>query len=112
MAKKREKIVHAAVKDVNGFVVVGKCHADCFYSGRNMGLLMSPKTEDQGFMTSHGRYVDREEAATIAKKAGQVKDGERAGGSGKLTYLISEDIWYQRERFEYNQTRGYFEVAK
>ena len=40
---------------------------------------------DQGFVTSAGRYVDREEAATIARAAGQT-DSTRS-------ILFSEDVW-------------------
>ena len=42
------------------------------------------KTE-QGFITSHGRYVNREEAATIAYNSGQIKT--------KLKKLFSEDVF-------------------
>lgn len=40
---------------------------------------------EQGFTTSDGRFVDREEAARIAYDAGQV--------SIKLNQLFSEDVW-------------------
>ncbi len=102
----KEKILHAAVKDILGYIVLGKCHADCFWSGKNMGLKMSSKSSDQGFFTNKGRYVDRKKAATIAKRAGQLE----SKSTRKVSYLLSEDIWYQRERFEYSQARGYFEV--
>jgi len=42
----------------------------------------------QGFVTSAGRYVDREEAWRIAKAAGQIK---RVTGSEGA--LFSEDMW-------------------
>lgn len=100
--KGKERILHAAFKTKSGYVVTGKCHGDCFWKGRNMGLEMSSKAQDQGFVTSKGRYVNREKAALIAKRAGQIDTMKAA--------LISEDIWFQRERFEYSQTRGYFEV--
>lgn len=104
----KEQIKHAAVKAINGMVLLGKCHADCFWQGQNIGLKMSSKSEDQGFVTSKGRYVNRKVAARIAKRAGQIdlKDKSR-----KISHLLSEDIWYQR-RFEYSQSRGYFEVLK
>lgn len=41
---------------------------------------------EQGFYTSYGRFVDREEALLIAKKAGQVKEH-----LGKK--LFSEDLY-------------------
>ena len=106
--KGKEKIIHAAVKTVTGYIVIGKCHADCFYCGKNMGLEMSPKTRDQGFVTNKGRYVGRELAARISKRAGQLNKNDKS--RSRVRVLLSEDIWYQRERFEYNQCRGYFEV--
>lgn len=38
----------------------------------------------QGFVTSRGRFVGREEAAEIATRAGQCKPTD---------YLFSEDVW-------------------
>ncbi len=107
--KGKERILHAAVKTVTGYAVLGKCHADCFYSGHNMGLKMSNKVDDQGFVTNKGRYVDRKTAARIAKRAGQLDTKDR---KRKVLHLLSEDIWYQRDKFEYSQTRGYFEIVK
>lgn len=103
-----ERIKHAAVKAVNGMILLGKCHADCFYQGKSIGLKMSSKSADQGFFTNKGRYVSRAVAARIAKKAKQTEPKSKR----KISYLLSEDIWYQRERFEYSQTRGYVEVKK
>lgn len=101
-----ERITHAAVKTTSKFICIGKCHADCFYQGQNMGFEMSKRSAAQGFMTNKGRYVQRDEAARIAKKAGQLnlKDKQR-----KVTHLLSEDIWYQR-RFLYCSMRGYVEI--
>lgn len=46
----------------------------------------------QGFMTSHGRFVDRREAKKLAIAAGQVKASEVLGPD-----LYSEDVFkYQR----------------
>ena len=102
-----EEIKHAAVKTTTGFICIGKCHADCFYQGRSMGFKMSSKSEDQGFMTNKGRYVDRKIAARIAKKANQIKpDGERK----KVTYLLSEDIWYW-DQIVYCPMRGYLKIV-
>lgn len=44
---------------------------------------------DQGFITSTGRYVGREEAWDIAEKCGQLNDRkDKTPG-----YLYSEDVW-------------------
>lgn len=101
-----EQVKHAAVKAENGMILLGKCHADCFYQGTNIGLKMSSKADDQGFVTSKGRYVKRDQAARIAKKAGQLKKDDKR----KVRHLLSEDIWYQTERFVYTQCLGYVEI--
>jgi len=46
-----------------------------------------PSGEAQGFLTSDGRFVSREEAARIAIAAGQV-DADEIG-----TRLFTEDLW-------------------
>lgn len=103
----KELIKHAAVKAENGMIFIGKCHADCFHQGMNVGFKMSSKAEDQGFFTNKRRYVNREQAAKIAKRAGQLdpKDKKR-----KVSHLLSEDIWYQK-RFIYSPMTGYVEVV-
>lgn len=107
--KGKEKILHAAVKTLRGYVVIGKSHADCFWAGKNMGLEMSPISADQGFVTNKGRYVDRATAAKIAKRAGQLVNTKDVKIKN-ITHLCSEDIWYQRERYIYCSMRGYVEV--
>lgn len=46
------------------------------------------KPSDQGFLTSAGRFVSREEAHRLAWMAGQIKREAGAGGE-----LFSEDLW-------------------
>ena len=103
----KELIKHAAVKAENGMIFLGKCHADCFYQGKNVGFKMSDKAEDQGFFTNKRRYVNRKQAARIAKRAGQLdpKDKKR-----KVSHLLSEDIWYQTKRYVYTPALGYVEI--
>ena len=104
----KEKIVHAACKATNGMILLGRSHADCFYQGRCIGLSIQKRSTAQGCFTNKGRYVNRAEAAIIAKKAKQIEP-KRAR---KITHLLSEDIWYQTDRFIYIQTRGYVETLK
>ena len=47
--------------------------------------------KNQGFLTSHGRFVDREEAFQIAQAAGQLTSHIHFPGS-----LCSEDLYLQR----------------
>lgn len=58
------------------FTLMNACRPDC------MGK------EEQGFVTSHNRFVDRIEAKRIATEAGQLI--ERAM---RLPELYSEDLW-------------------
>lgn len=44
--------------------------------------------DDQGFVTSFGRYVNRQQAWEVAKAAGQIKRTSGADGD-----LYSEDVW-------------------
>lgn len=46
---------------------------------------------EQGFMTSHGRYLDRCEALAVALAAGQVSEDLRPVPN--LPELFSEDVW-------------------
>lgn len=96
-----ERILHAAVVAKDGRIFFGKCHADCFYKGQAMGVAMSSKSYHQGFLTSRGRYVDRQEAGEIAFSQGQI---DKPTG-----YLFSEDMWsdqYQGKH-DHNEIEGY-----
>lgn len=94
----KEVIKHAAVKSVGGMIFLGKSHRDCFHQAHYVDVVMSPKALDQGFFTSHGRYVDREEAAAIAVAAGQVDP--------QVKILFSEDLWLGGIH-KYDSIKGY-----
>lgn len=98
-----ELIKHAAVKAIDGQIFIGKQHADCFHKAHNIKYKMSKKAEDQGFMTSEGRYVGRAEAHEIALNAGQID----CGLSGYI--LFSEDLWSKEfnGKFNYCEIKGY-----
>ena len=84
-----EVIVCAAIK-VEGIdlPICGVRHGDCF----NTAKLIKPdfycKSEDQGFMTNFGRYVDRREAFKIAQRENQIKEKHMNN-----EILISEDLY-------------------
>lgn len=105
-----EVIKHAAVKSKTGMIILGKCHADCFDLARNTGIKMSKNPKDQGFITSKDRFVSRRLAAIIAKRAGQLESPRKSGR--KVTYLFSEDIWYQTDKYIYTHIHGYVEMKK
>lgn len=81
-----------------GLVFSGWRHGDCFTTLNAWAEKLSPEERDQigeeqlrgrdqGFLTSTGRYVNREEAYEIALAAGQLSR-ERASRS-----LTSEDLY-------------------
>ena len=99
---KEEKIVHAAVMSETGWIFIGKCHADCFHKMESIGIEPYHGAQGQGFVTSKGRFVFRNKAATIAFKANQIdKDTE---------LLYSEDLW-DKEKYSakhiYCEIKGY-----
>lgn len=88
-------------------IEIGYRHHDIF---QRFGDEVSKKMADQGFYTSKGRFVDRNEGMYIAWKAGQVDnevalgtkvidftDGELTKEDMKYFYpLFSEDLYYGR----------------
>jgi len=73
-----------------GLLYCGLRHPDCwatlFGSGISEDRVAILQRTTQGFLTSLGRFVDREEGLAVARAAGQV--GELLGGE-----LTSEDLW-------------------
>jgi hypothetical protein len=67
-------------------------HADLFMANVNKsfgGVLVSGLAGgEQGFTTNTGRFVDRQEAVEIARKAGQISKKH-----GNDSMLFSEDVW-------------------
>ena len=87
-----ERILCAAIqirksKDGEPIVIGGYRHCDCFRTASKLGYMAYIDQDEQGFITSKGRFVDRKEAKQIAKQANQLI---------RLTdfkHLISEDIY-------------------
>jgi hypothetical protein len=74
-----------------GIVIAGWRHGNCIATMSALGKLRSvtfgPNSVGenvQGFITSTGRFVDRDEAGEIAAKAGQIE---------KPKHLFSEDLY-------------------
>lgn len=84
-----ERIIAAALRDEQtGLVLFHEVpgrHHNVMWSLDGYG--MQSHGLAQGFVTSTGRFVDREEAFTLASAAGQLIAVHRAGE------LFSEDLW-------------------
>lgn len=97
-----ERILHAAVKSKDGSLTFfGKCHADCFYKGQAMGVRMSSKAIDQGFLSNKGNYHSRDMAAKIAFEQGQIDK--------PASFLFSEDLWspMYNGKYYHDEIKGY-----
>jgi len=81
---------HQPINIMNGFVVCGHRHHNCFQTSH----ILQPthdyiKLRDtQGFLTNTNRFVDRKEGWIIAFNAGQLKEDSPASGT-----LYSEDLY-------------------
>lgn len=96
--------MHAAVMADNGWIFIGKCHADCFYKLDHISLKPFHGAQGQGFVTNKGRFVFRTKAADIAFKSGQI--------SRERSMLVSEDLWEaehegEEPKYDYNEIEGY-----
>lgn len=87
-----ETIIAAAVRAFNVVLMVprpGRHHnvLNNFAQATDINMVENSAPEDQGFVTSTGRFVRREEGAKIALAAGQI---------ARLNWpplLYSEDLW-------------------
>lgn len=80
------KITNCAVRISNGCIVTMGRPARHHHILNTHGDLAG---EEQGFLTNEGYFVDREEAFTIARDAGQIV--RRCGGDDDS--LFSENLW-------------------
>lgn len=88
--KSTEYILCAAIKiTINDetIIISGYRHGDCFNIVHKLCPNKHINQDEQGFLTSSGRFVDRIEAKKIAKQANQlIRDSI-------FSKLISEDIY-------------------
>src|SRR3989338_53621 len=93
--KKPEHIVAAAL-DFQGEIYTGRTHADALNALEEVypdWADMDVKSPRDGFMTSAGRFVERDEAGEIADKAGQLDAlGSHSKQRRSSEYLDSHDI--------------------
>jgi hypothetical protein len=86
----KEICICAAIVTMDGKIIRGHRHRDCFHAALRRGKKISKHFGDQGFITSCNRYVDREEGYKLQKKAGAKSknpEGEMPG------WLFSEDLY-------------------
>ena len=87
-----ERILCAAIqirksKDDEPIVIGGYRHGECFEAASKLGYMAYIDQDEQGFITSTGRFVNRKEAKMIAKQA------EQLIRNSEFESLISEDIY-------------------
>lgn len=87
----RETIVAAAIKvgEIVCMVEQPARHHNAFYAMSRAGFAERIGPEQQGFVTSRGRFVDRVVGLMIAIRADQIK-GQKEGNPNEL---YSEDVW-------------------
>ena len=85
--KKRE---HQPRNIVEGVVVCGWRHANCFIILNELDVDYDKRKHTQGFLTSEGRFVNRYEAFALAKKANQIRTMIKNDDENMLT---SEDLY-------------------
>lgn len=97
--QEKEFILCAAIKYKNT-VICGRRHDDCYTILKKLLTpyihpddIILPGREDQGFITSTNRYVDRKEAFKIAKENNQIRYGLLASDNDSDSILISENLY-------------------
>ncbi len=90
----KEIIICAAVKMSDGYIVRGHRHSDCMRTAKEIPRYKDehPFGENQGFVTSQNRYVNRIEGAKIQKEAG-IESKMPEGQEYFHGELYSEDLY-------------------
>lgn len=78
-------VPYAAIKGDIGTIEIGHRHGDIF---EKFGVELSTEVGAMGFLTSHGRFVSRTEAAEVAFNAGQI-DEETAKWSADVVEALN-----------------------
>lgn len=93
---KKEICICAAVKTTTGKVFRGHRHSDCFAAIRTRKLAPSQESNEQGFVTSNNRYVDRAEGYDLQIAAGIKSANQEFSPAGEYCQegqLYSEDLY-------------------
>lgn len=86
----KEIIICAAVKAADGKIYRGHRHGDAMRTCYDAHNTLASGIEQQGFITSHNRYVLREEARQLQEAAG-IKSADPGGYRHNI--LFSEDLY-------------------
>ncbi|MHB8871643.1 MAG: hypothetical protein ACYC5G_04275 [Candidatus Doudnabacteria bacterium] len=84
--KKRE---HQPKNIETGIVVCGRRHHNCIMTAIEFGKSAKQYPTEEGFITSKDKFVNREVALEIAKRANQILDLSKVRGN----VLYSEDLY-------------------
>lgn len=88
-----EKILCSAI-NYDGAIITGRRHKDCYNLLKSIDIdIDSIGREQQGFLTTFNRFVDRKEAWVIAFAQDQIKYGLESSFNGNDSFLISENIF-------------------
>lgn len=87
---KEEIVICAGIKLADGRVLRCHRHGDGMLNAHHNGWKLAEGVEQQGFVTSTGRYVSREEGRKLQDLAG-IPSADKDGYRG--TTLFSEDLY-------------------
>lgn len=87
----KEICICAAVKSESGNIIRGQAHRDCRDGIIRRGEKPSKKWEDEGFITSYNRFVNREEGYRLMEKVGWTSRNPQ--GFQLCKWLFSEDLY-------------------
>ena len=96
-----KEFILCAALNFNGNIICGHRHSDCYATLKDVvkctvilgDINDLPQRENQGFLTSLNRYVDRKEGYQIAKANNQIQFGLEASDNGDDSILISENLY-------------------
>lgn len=86
----KEIVICAAIKCDDGRILRCNRHGDGMLNAHHNGWKLAEGSEQQGFITSKGRYVSREEGRILQDEAG-IPSADPEGYRGKT--LFSEDLY-------------------
>jgi len=87
---KKEYILCASVR-YNDIIISGYRHADCHELLKKLKIDFVRNKQNEGFLTSNNRFVDRTEAYWIAKENNQIQN--YMVEDDDVAQLISEDLY-------------------